>query len=387
MSKTQPSLRTRLARTGIATAAVAAAILATASPAQAANAPLTLSTAAGSTAGGNTITATSTALANFLSGVTAPVATFSIPACQTTYNSTASTAVPPTSTTAGNVLVPALDTNKISNTKASIKVPALALAPNTATSTKYNLCVYSSSTAASPIVGSASYTVATAATVTTVAPTSGSALGGSSITVTGTNFPTVASQISATLGGVPLTGIVANSATSFTANTPAHAPGVVPLVVTTAAGPVTKASAYTYSNGISITPNTSPSTATALYVDVLGAGFTGYDFAPGATVPAAVYLVDGKYDPDAAAATAYINGPTAKCASVVVISDNELICVLNLFTGALDPTSALAATDTKVPDGTYTMTVVNNGNAGVSDAVGYAASDISSSSTFTVAAY
>ncbi|AGL19798.1 IPT/TIG domain-containing protein [Actinoplanes sp. N902-109] len=391
MTKSQSHSRPRLVRAGLAAASVTGVLVAlTAAPALAAIAPLTLSSTAGPTTGGNTITATSTATANFLSGVTAPVATFSVPACQTTYNTTASTAVTPSSAsaTAGNVLVTTI--NKISNTKAAITVPALPLAGASATTTKYNLCIYASNSATAAQIGSGTYTVAAAPVFPgsgVVSPTSGPALGGSTITVTATSgLPTTAGSITATLGGTALTNITPVSSTSFTAVTPAHAPGSVALSVTTAAGTKTIASAFTYANGISVTPNTAPNTSAATYLDVLGAGFLTPTFGSAAT-NGRVWLVDGEYDP-AASGTSYTQGPTAECTGVVVISDNELICSLNLNTGALTPASATANTGTpQVPNGTYTVTVVSNGDAGVSGATGYSQSDISSGSTFTVAPY
>jgi hypothetical protein len=314
MRKSNPSTRSRLIRSGLAAGAATALLIATAATPAFAAATLTLSTAAGPAAGGNTITASSTTVANYLSGVTTPVATFSLPACQTIYNTTASTAVTPSAATTGNVLVLAANINKISNTKAAIVVPALTpIVPNTATSTKYNLCIYAGSSATAALVGSTTYTVATAATVASVAPTSGPSLGGSTITVTGTNFPTTAGSITATLGGTALTSVTPVSATSFTAVTPSHGPGATTLVVTTAAGPVTLASAFTYANGISITPNTAPNTSAATYLDILGAGFSNDTFGNAAT-NAKVWLVDGEYDPGTTA-SAYDLGPSAECAA------------------------------------------------------------------------
>lgn len=385
MRKSSPSTRSRLLRSGLATAAIAGLVLAaTGTPAFAANAPLTLSSAAGPATGTNTITATSTTTANFLSGITAPVATFSIPVCQTTYNATASAAVTPASATSGNVLVATI--NKISNTKAAIVVPALTpVVPTGATSTKYNLCVYASNSATAAIIGSATYTVATAATVASVAPVSGPSLGGSIITVTGTNFPTTAGSITATLGGSALTSITPVSPTSFTAVAPSHAPGATTLVVTTAAGPITLASAFTYANGISVTPNTAPNTSAATYLDVLGAGFSSDTFGTSAT-NAKVWLVDGEYDPGTTA-SAYDLGPSAECTAPVTISDSEIICKLNLTSaGGLTPGTGVASAAV-VPNGTYTVTVVSNGDPAAPVIAPYTQTDISSGSTFTVAPY
>jgi hypothetical protein len=64
-------------------------------------------------------------------------------------------------------------------------------------------------------------------TVATVSPTSGSHLGGTPLTLTGTNF---ISPATVTLGGAAATGVTVVSPTSITATTAGHAPGVVDVV-------------------------------------------------------------------------------------------------------------------------------------------------------------
>jgi hypothetical protein len=394
MRKSQSSTGSRRLRAGLATGAAAAVVIAgTATPAFAASAPLTLSSTAGSTAGGNTITASSTTPAAYLTGSTTPVTWFSIPTCVATYTAAASTAAVPSSNTVGNVI--SASTRKLSNTKATILVPALLVVPNTVTSTKYNVCTYSSTTLNAPLIGTATYTVAAAPTFggSPIAPASGPALGGGTITISGTGLPTTAGSISATLGGTALTSVTPVSTTAFTAVAPSHAPGPVNLVVTTAAGPQTITGAYTYANGITITPNTAPSaTATAVnpvYVDVAGAGFSSDIFGSSGT-NSRVWLVDGLYNPDVSTGgPSYLNGPSAECTGVVVISDNELICSMNLATGLLVPATGVTASPVAaVPNGTYTLTVVSNGAIGAGDAdPALLQTDISSGSTFTVAPY
>jgi hypothetical protein len=402
MRKSQTSAGSRLLRAGIASAAAVVVVVAgAATPAFAVAATLTLSSTAGPAIGTNTIIASSTTAANYLLGVTSPVSTFSLSTCVATYTSAASSPVTPSSASSGNVIV--VTTRKLTNTKASILVPALLVVPaSTATSTAYKVCVYSSSTLNAPLVGSSTYTVAAApvypvvvAPASNASPSSGPSLGGSIITVTATSgLPTTVGSISATLGGTAMTSVTPVSATSFTAVTPAHAPGMVALSVTTAAGTQTLSQAYTYSNGISIAPNTASSAtgSNPVYIDVLGAGFSGYVFGSVAT-KARVWLVDASgsgYDPGLTGVdTTYIQGPSAECVGVIVVSDNELVCNINLFNGALVDTTGLAASPTVVPNGTYTLTVVSNGDIAAADVVSptYAVTDISSGSTFTVAPY
>ena len=397
MRKSEPSTGSRLLRAGIATAATAAVVVGAATPAFAAPVPVTLSSTAGSTTGGNTITVSSTTAQAFLSPSATVNATFSIPACPATWNSTASTGVTPSSTTVGNVPVPGGNARKITNSKASIQVPVLPIAVANSASTRYNVCVYSGG-AGSALAGTATYTVAVAPVFPSsgaVSPASGPSLGGTRITVTATSgLPTTAGSITATLGGVPLTNITPGTSTSFSATTPARAPGSANLVVTTAAGSKTITNAFTYSNGIQVEPNTAPRTSTAQIVDILGAGFLDYTFGSAAT-NARVWLVDGEYNPGTStsnsggAATTYSTGPIAECTGVVVISDNELLCTLNLATGGLVPTTGAAASGgaANVANGAYTLTVVSNGDIAAGDEDDYLVTDISSGSTFTVAPY
>ena len=66
--------------------------------------------------------------------------------------------------------------------------------------------------------------------VTSCSPNSGPTPGGTSVTITGSNF--LATPTSITFGGAAATNIVFNSATSVSCTTPAHAAGTVNVVVT-----------------------------------------------------------------------------------------------------------------------------------------------------------
>jgi hypothetical protein len=65
-------------------------------------------------------------------------------------------------------------------------------------------------------------------TITGVSPSGGPAAGGTSVTITGTNF---AAPATATFGGVAATNVVVVNSTTMTATTPAHAAGAVDVVV------------------------------------------------------------------------------------------------------------------------------------------------------------
>jgi hypothetical protein len=396
MSKAHPLRRSRLIRGGIVAATIAATVIASATPAFAA-VTVTLNSSNGPSDVAN-VNITATHTTQWLAGVTTPVATLSLPSCQTTYNSTASSAVTPSTATVGNI-VSGFTTAKVTNYKAMITLPSIPQSPPTATSTKYNLCIYSGSATTDVLLGSAQYTVAVAATLdsTAVAPATGPATGGTLITVSGTGFPTTASAITATLGGTPLTSITPINSTKFTAITPYHASGSVALAVTTAAGTATKQSAFTYANGINISPNTAPNTSAAnpVFIDVIGSGFQSYG-AFGTTTLATnraltpgprVLLVDGVFSSVLTNVDNYTVGPSAECGSVAVISDSELICSINLNTGAMTPATAVAL-GTAVPKGTYTLTVTSNAKVHATPAsLPQINSDLSSGATFTVSDY
>ena len=124
--------------------------------------------------------------------------------------------------------------------------------------------------------GTGVYTYVTPApTVTAVAPSSGTTLGGTSVTITGTNF-TGATAV--TFGGTAATGVTVVSATSITATTPAHAVGVVNVVVTTPGGSGTGTGVYTYVTPAPTVTAVAPSSGTTLggtSVTITGTNFTG----------------------------------------------------------------------------------------------------------------
>lgn len=80
-------------------------------------------------------------------------------------------------------------------------------------------------------------------TITNVSPTSGTTLGGTTVTITGTGF-TGATAV--TFGGTAATSFTVDSDTQVTATTPAHAAGAVDVAVTAPGGTATSAGAYTY---------------------------------------------------------------------------------------------------------------------------------------------
>jgi hypothetical protein len=119
----------------------------------------------------------------------------------------------------------------------------------------------------------------------------------------------------------------------------------------------------------------------------MGVGFSGLTFggAPNSS-SAHVFLVNDTYSPtaDGGTPTDWATPPVTECGGVIPISDNEIICELDLGE-TLDPDGTVD-TATNVGEGTYTVAVVSNGSVGAT----LNASDvsiISSGSTFTVSPY
>ncbi len=119
------------------------------------------------------------------------------------------------------------------------------------------------------------YTYVTTPTINSVSPNSRPMAGGNEVTITGTNLTQTASV---SFGGIAAASFTVNSATSITAIAPAHAAGIVDVVVTTAYGTATKAGAYTYillpPTIISVSPS-SGLEAGGTPVTITGTDFTG----------------------------------------------------------------------------------------------------------------
>ncbi len=91
-------------------------------------------------------------------------------------------------------------------------------------------------------------------------PTSGTANGGTAVTITGTGFLAGATV---QLGGTSATGVTVVNSTSITATTPAHAAGAVSVVVTN-----TDAQSGTLNNGYTYTAMNPAPTVSAIKPDV-----------------------------------------------------------------------------------------------------------------------
>ncbi|MGX6607162.1 hypothetical protein ACWKSP_34315 [Micromonosporaceae bacterium Da 78-11] len=363
--------------------------------------------------GGSSGTATSLTL-NAATGIfsgSAPAVLFTRNACPGTYAAGSTYFEPYAPTTSPAV-------SKISSTKIATTVPTSVIVGGADATTAWNVCAYAS-TSGDLIAVPATYSVAPVLAVASAQFATGSgsaantlsgpAQGGQLITVSGlTGVPTKAAfaagaKLTATLGGNPITNITPIDTTSFTGVTPAHGAGDVQLTVTTAAGSRTTTASsaggtkyYTYTYGITVTPNTAASGTTPV-LDITGAGFgnitTWADVTTATVAGAGAYVLltnNLYYTQTFTSVTAFSDTkpPVSYCNGVLPISDTEIICTLNL-TAMVDSVGTGGSagqpviTTNDVPVGTYTVTVVNEGND--IDANEY--SIVSSGSTFTVASF
>jgi hypothetical protein len=210
-----------------------------------------LSPATGSTLGGTSITITGT---NF--NGTPQVTVGGVAASQVTVvNSTTITAVTPAGSGAVPVLVTTSFGTSVANPPGSTYTYAAPVVPPPPAPVVSQVC-------SGP--GGA------------VCPGSGTKLGQTPVTITGTNF-TGATAV--TFGGKPATAVVVVNATTITALTPANNPGTVDVTVTTPGGTSAPLpNAYTYltvaPTVTAVNPNTGSTTGNSA-VTITGTDFTG----------------------------------------------------------------------------------------------------------------
>ena len=214
---------------------------------------------------------------------------------------TVSTIVPASGPTAGGTAVTITGTNLSSTTSvtfggtaatsftASSATQVTATTPTHAAGAVDVVVTTSGGTATS----TAGFTfVAPMPTIASVAPSSGSTLGGTTVTITGTNL-TGASA--ATFGGTPATSVTVISAAQVRLTTPAHGAGAVDVAVTTPGGTATKTTAFTFVVPMptlaSVAP-TSGSTLGGTVVTITGTNLTGASAVTFGGTAAASFTVD-----------------------------------------------------------------------------------------------
>ena len=137
------------------------------------------------------------------------------------------------------------------------------------------------------------FTYVATPTVTSVSPNTGSTVGGTAVTITGTNF---AAGATVTFGGTAATNVIVASATQITATTPAKAAGAVTVTVTVNGQSGSLTNGFTYvalPTVSSVAPNTG-STAGGTPVTITGTNFiAGATVTFGAATATSVVVVNG----------------------------------------------------------------------------------------------
>ena len=175
-------------------------------------------------------------------------------------------------------------TNATSVTIGGAVLAAAAVTVNSPTSLTFNtpahaagnVAVFISTPGGSSGLVPGGFTYAAVPTATSLTPVSGSTLGGTLVTITGTNF--IATDTQVTIGGVvvPAAQVTVNSPTSLSFATPARAAGNVTVSVATSGGVSSNiAGGYTYiapPTAASLSP-TSGTTAGGTAVTITGTNF------------------------------------------------------------------------------------------------------------------
>ena len=205
--------------------------------------------------------------------------------------------------------------------------------------------------------------------VTSIAPHSGPAAGGTSVTITGTGF---LSGAAVSLGGTAATGVNVVSSTSITATTAAHAAGAVSVVVSNSDNQnSTLSNAYTYVAAPTVTginPPTGP----------IGGGnvatIVGTNFVSGATVSFGGTAATGVTVAGTTSVTATVPAHAAGTVDVVVANpDGQSAKLANGYTySAAEPSLGLGipygdpntATVAAGQTATYTLSIGGEGMSG-----------------------
>lgn len=156
--------------------------------------------------------------------------------------------------------------------------------------------------------------------LTTITPSSGPTTGGTSVTITGTNFPT-GSALTVTFGGTAATSVVINDSTTATVTTPVHAAGAVDVNVSlSSGGTATLTSGFTFFTPgapLTITTTSLPAvlhgTSYSQQIQVVGGASIGQSFSiTSGTLPAGLTM---------SPTTGLISGtPTSPGASIFTVS-------------------------------------------------------------------
>jgi hypothetical protein len=211
------------------------------------------------------------------------------------------------------------------------------------------------------------YTSPSAPTVSSVAPSAGPAVGGTAITIMGTNFVTGATV---TLGSTAATNAVVVGSTQITATTPAHAAGAVTVTVTnpdTQSNGLANGFTYNAAPGVSSVAPTGGSVAGGTAITI-----TGTNFVTGATVTLGGTAATNVAVASATRITATAPAHSAGAVTVTVTNpDTQFGSLANGFTYAPAPgVSSVGPTTGPAAGGTGITITGTNFVTGATVAVG-----------------
>lgn len=204
-------------------------------------------------------------------------------------------------------------------------------------------------------------TVTSVPTISSINPTSGPAAGGTSVTISGSDF---VGPASVNFGGTPATSVVVQSSTTMTATTPARAPGPVNVVVTNPdSQSATLVNGFTY---VTLAPTiTSINPTNGSTVGGTSVTITGTNFVSGATVKFDTTLASGVtvVSPTSVAATTPAHAPGIVSVTVTN-SDGQSAIRNSAFTySSTAPVVSFTATPSTITAGGSTTLSWETSNA------------------------
>jgi uncharacterized protein YhjY with autotransporter beta-barrel domain len=204
---------------------------------------------------------------------------------------------------------------------------------------------------------SGGYTYLAAPTLTVASPSNGPAVGGTSVTLTGTNL---SGATSVTFGGTAATSFTVNSAASITVTTPTHAAGAADIVVTTPSGAATLPGGYTYLSAPTLTavsPASGP-TAGGTSVTLTGTSLSGASSVTFGGTPATIT------SNTATSITVTVPAHAAGAADVVATTASGSVTLSGGYTYLATPTLTTASPANGPAGGGTSVTLTGTGLSG-----------------------
>ncbi len=208
-------------------------------------------------------------------------------------------------------------------------------------------------------------TSATGPNISSISPTSGPSSGGTSVTITGTNFVSGATVL---FGGAAATGVTVSSATQIRATTPAHSAGAVDVQVRNPDGQTaTRTGGFTFIAPLQITTASLPGGA-------VGASYSATLAATGGVSPYSWSVVSGQLPPGLSlqATTGQISGTPTQAGAfsfTIQVRDSSLqtatrAFTINIATGTVPLQITTSGLPTAILQSPYTATLTATGGTG-----------------------